>query len=163
MGSERELTSNSDMTAVESSLDLQRLLLQVSSKAREAIQYVKLDGLSVSEAAARSGRVQTSVFGRVKRDHRWLRPDRAGTKKTCSLRCKINQRQLSWRGRIGLLIEEDCLDVSVAGDNVVAVRWHIEPGVSRTESMTANGSARNCGANGSKSARTTQPSEEVAV
>ena len=128
MGSERELTSNSDMTAVESSLDLQRLLLQVSSKAREAIQYVKLDGLSVSEAAARSGRVQTSVFGRVKRDHRWLRPDRAGTKKTCSLRCKINQRQLSWRGRIGLLIEEDCLDVSVAGDNVVADRWHIEHG-----------------------------------
>ena len=61
MGSERELTSNSDMTAVESSLDLQRLLLQVSSKAREAIQYVKLEGLSISEAATRCGMSESAV------------------------------------------------------------------------------------------------------
>ena len=56
-----ELTSNSDLAAVESSLDLQRLLLEVSSKVREAIQYVKLDGLSVSEAAARTGMSQSAV------------------------------------------------------------------------------------------------------
>lgn len=56
-----ELTSNSDMTAIDSSLDLQRLLSEISSKAREAIQYVKLDGLSVSEAASRSGMSESAV------------------------------------------------------------------------------------------------------
>jgi hypothetical protein len=56
-----ELTSNSDMTAVDSGLDLQGLLSEISSKAREAIQYVKLDGLSVSEAAARSGMSESAV------------------------------------------------------------------------------------------------------
>src|SRR5215831_18286188 len=35
-----ELTAESDMTAVDSGLDLQRLLSEISSKAREAIQYV---------------------------------------------------------------------------------------------------------------------------
>jgi RNA polymerase sigma-70 factor, ECF subfamily len=57
----RELTSSNDMTAVDSGLDLQRLLSDMSSKAREAIQYVKLDGLSVSEAAARSGMSESAV------------------------------------------------------------------------------------------------------
>lgn len=56
-----ELTSISDMTAIDSGLDLQRLLSEISSKAREAIQYVKLDGLSVSEAAARSGLSESAV------------------------------------------------------------------------------------------------------
>ena len=56
-----ELTAESDMTAVDSGLDLQRLLLEISSKAREAIQYVKLDGLSVSEAAVRSGMSESAV------------------------------------------------------------------------------------------------------
>jgi RNA polymerase sigma-70 factor, ECF subfamily len=56
-----ELTSNTDMTAVDSGLDLQRLLSEISSKAREAIQYVKLDGLSVSEAAARCGMSESAV------------------------------------------------------------------------------------------------------
>jgi RNA polymerase sigma-70 factor, ECF subfamily len=56
-----ELTSNSDLAAVESSLDLRRLLLQISSKARAAIQYVKLDGLSVSEAAVRTGMSESAV------------------------------------------------------------------------------------------------------
>ena len=56
-----ELTSNSDMKAVDSGLDLQQLLSKISSKAREAIQYVKLDGLSVSEAAARSGMSESAV------------------------------------------------------------------------------------------------------
>jgi RNA polymerase sigma-70 factor, ECF subfamily len=56
-----ELTSNSDMRAIDSGLDLQRLLSEISSKAREAIQYVKLDGLSVREAAARSGMSESAV------------------------------------------------------------------------------------------------------
>ena len=56
-----ELTAESDMTAVDSGLDLQRLLSEISSKAREAIQYVKLDGLSVSEAAVRSGMSESAV------------------------------------------------------------------------------------------------------
>jgi RNA polymerase sigma-70 factor, ECF subfamily len=56
-----ELTSRSDMTAVDSGMDLQRLLSQISTKAREAIQYVKLDGLSVSEAGARSGMSESAV------------------------------------------------------------------------------------------------------
>ena len=61
MDSVQELTANSDMTAVDSGLDLQRLMSEISSKAREAIQYVKLDGLSVSEAAARSGMSESAV------------------------------------------------------------------------------------------------------
>lgn len=56
-----ELTSVSDMTAVESGLDLQRLMSKISSKARQAIQYVKLEGLSVSEAAARCGMSESAV------------------------------------------------------------------------------------------------------
>jgi RNA polymerase sigma-70 factor (ECF subfamily) len=34
---------------------------RISSKAREAIQYVKLDGLSVSEAAARCGMSESAI------------------------------------------------------------------------------------------------------
>jgi RNA polymerase sigma-70 factor (ECF subfamily) len=56
-----ELTSDTDTTAIDSGLDLQRLLSEISSKAREAIQYVKLDGLSVSEAAVRSGMSESAV------------------------------------------------------------------------------------------------------
>ena len=61
MESVQELTADSDMTAVDSGLDLQRLLSGISSKAREAIQYVKLEGLSVSEAAVRSGMSESAV------------------------------------------------------------------------------------------------------
>ena len=56
-----ELTSVSDMTAVESGLDLRRLMSKISSKARQAIQYVRLEGLSVSEAAARCGMSESAV------------------------------------------------------------------------------------------------------
>jgi RNA polymerase sigma-70 factor, ECF subfamily len=56
-----ELTSGSDTTAVDSGLDLQQLLSGISSKAREAIQYVKLEGLSVREAATRSGMSESAV------------------------------------------------------------------------------------------------------
>jgi RNA polymerase sigma-70 factor, ECF subfamily len=39
--------------AVDSSIDLNALLAQLSPKARQAIQFVKLEGLSVNEAAMR--------------------------------------------------------------------------------------------------------------
>src|SRR5467141_4652350 len=57
----QELAVHDDSAHVESSLDLQRLLAELSPKARQAIQYVKLDGLSVSEAAARSGMSESAV------------------------------------------------------------------------------------------------------
>jgi RNA polymerase sigma-70 factor (ECF subfamily) len=56
-----EMTAHDDSGHVESSLDLERLLAEISPKARQAIQYVKLDGLSVSEAAARSGMSESAV------------------------------------------------------------------------------------------------------
>jgi RNA polymerase sigma-70 factor (ECF subfamily) len=60
MESAQELTARSDTTAVESSLDLQRLMSRIPPKAREAIQYV-LEGLSVSEAAARCGMSESAI------------------------------------------------------------------------------------------------------
>jgi RNA polymerase sigma-70 factor (ECF subfamily) len=56
-----ELTAQSDYAAVESGLDLQRLMSKISSKAREVIQCVKLEGLSVSDAAARCGMSESAV------------------------------------------------------------------------------------------------------
>jgi len=56
-----EITSDDDMNAIDSGLDLQRLLSQISGKARAAIQIVKFDGLSVSEAAARTGMSESAV------------------------------------------------------------------------------------------------------
>jgi len=59
--SAEELTAKSDMEAVESGLDLQRLMLKISLKARQVIQHVKLEGLSVSEAAVRCGMSESAV------------------------------------------------------------------------------------------------------
>jgi len=59
--SAEELTAKSDIAAVESGLDLQHLMLKISAKAREVIQYVKLEGLSVSEAATRCGMSESAV------------------------------------------------------------------------------------------------------
>jgi RNA polymerase sigma-70 factor (ECF subfamily) len=56
-----EVLASDDPSAVESRLDLQKLLARLSPKVRQAIQYVKLDGLSVSEAAARSGMSQSAI------------------------------------------------------------------------------------------------------
>jgi len=56
-----ELIARSDVVAIESGLDLQRLLLKISSKARTVIQYVKLEGLSVSEAAVRCQMSESAV------------------------------------------------------------------------------------------------------
>src|ERR1700716_3862600 len=57
----QELAVHDDSARVESSLDLKRLLGELSPRARQTIQYVKLDGLSVSEAAARSGMSESAV------------------------------------------------------------------------------------------------------
>jgi RNA polymerase sigma-70 factor, ECF subfamily len=61
MESAQELTASSDVAAVESGLDLEQLMSRISSKARQAIQYVKLEGLSISEAAARCGMSESAV------------------------------------------------------------------------------------------------------
>jgi RNA polymerase sigma-70 factor, ECF subfamily len=56
-----ELVSSSDLRAVESRLDLEQLLLRISLAARQAIRYVKLEGLSIREAAARCGMSESAV------------------------------------------------------------------------------------------------------
>jgi len=56
-----ELTSGSDLGAVESGLDLERLMMKISFTARQVIRYVKLEGLSISEAAARCGMSESAV------------------------------------------------------------------------------------------------------
>jgi RNA polymerase sigma-70 factor, ECF subfamily len=65
-----EVMAGDDATGVESTLDLGRLMARVSPKARQAIQHVKLDGLSVSEAAERCGMSESAVKVSV---HRGLR------------------------------------------------------------------------------------------
>ena len=59
--SSEELSAGSDLAAVESSLDLQSLMSSISSKARAAIQCVRLEGLSVSKAAAKRGMSESAV------------------------------------------------------------------------------------------------------
>jgi len=56
-----ELAVHDDSAHVESGLDLKKLLAELSPRTRQTIQYVKLDGLSVSEAAARSGMSESAV------------------------------------------------------------------------------------------------------
>ena len=59
-----------DVAAVDSGLDLTKLLAQLTPKMRQAIQFVKIDGLSVSEAAKRAGMSQSAIKVSV---HRGLR------------------------------------------------------------------------------------------
>jgi len=65
-----EVTAQDDRAHVESSLDLEKLMAGLSPNMRQAIQYVKLDGLSISEAAARTGMSESNVKVSV---HRGLR------------------------------------------------------------------------------------------
>jgi RNA polymerase sigma-70 factor, ECF subfamily len=65
-----ELFVDDDTGAVESGLDLERLLAHLPAKTRRMIQLVKLDGLSTNEAAARSGSSPSAVKVSV---HRGLR------------------------------------------------------------------------------------------
>jgi RNA polymerase sigma-70 factor, ECF subfamily len=62
--------ANDDVSAVDSGLDLTKLLAQLTPKMRQAIQFVKLDGMSVSEAAVRAGMSQSAIKVSV---HRGLR------------------------------------------------------------------------------------------
>jgi RNA polymerase sigma-70 factor (ECF subfamily) len=68
--SAEELVAKDDLGGVESAFDLEKLLTKVSAKARQAIQHVKIDGLTVSEAAARSGMSESAVKVSI---HRALR------------------------------------------------------------------------------------------
>lgn len=56
-----EVTAQDDSVPSESMTDLGRLMARLPEKMRRAIQYVKLDGLSVAEAAARSGMSESSI------------------------------------------------------------------------------------------------------
>ncbi|MEI9914855.1 MAG: sigma-70 family RNA polymerase sigma factor [Methylovirgula sp.] len=56
-----------DVSPVESSIDLNKLLVQLTPKTRQAVQLVKLDGLSVSEAAERAGVSQSAIKVSVQR------------------------------------------------------------------------------------------------
>jgi RNA polymerase sigma-70 factor (ECF subfamily) len=56
-----EITSRDDSGHVESNLDLEKLMAELPQKMRQAIQAVKLDGLSVSEAAAQCGMSESNV------------------------------------------------------------------------------------------------------
>jgi RNA polymerase sigma-70 factor, ECF subfamily len=65
-----EVVAKDDLAGVESAFDLERLMAKVSPKARQAIQHVKIDGLTVSEAAAQSGMSESAVKVSI---HRGLR------------------------------------------------------------------------------------------
>lgn len=65
-----EIMANDDPVSIDSDLDLERLMAGLSSKARQAIQCVKLDGLSVREAAEKCGMSESAVKVAV---HRGLR------------------------------------------------------------------------------------------
>jgi RNA polymerase sigma-70 factor, ECF subfamily len=65
-----ELVAHDDRSGVESGLDLQKLMMRLPAKMRQAIQDVKLDELSVTEAAMRSGMSKSAVKMSV---HRGLR------------------------------------------------------------------------------------------
>ena len=67
-----DVLTGDDPAAVESGLDLERLMARLSPKTRQAIQYVKLDGLSVNEAAARSGMSESAIKVSVHRGIRAL-------------------------------------------------------------------------------------------
>lgn len=56
-----ELTAHNDREAAESALDLAKLLSRLPDKMRLPIQYVKLDGLSVADAAARCGVSESAI------------------------------------------------------------------------------------------------------
>jgi RNA polymerase sigma-70 factor (ECF subfamily) len=56
-----EVLGVDDQGAVESTLDLENLMSQISPNVRQVMRYVKLDGLSVSETAARTGMSPSAV------------------------------------------------------------------------------------------------------
>jgi RNA polymerase sigma-70 factor (ECF subfamily) len=65
--SAEEIIASDDNTTVESSLDLTKLLASLPERMRLAIQYVKIEGLSVAEAAARCEISESAVKVNVHR------------------------------------------------------------------------------------------------
>jgi RNA polymerase sigma-70 factor (ECF subfamily) len=63
----QELATHDDSAASESSLDLDHLLAQLQPKFRNAIRSVKLEGLSVAEAAAQAGISESALKVNVHR------------------------------------------------------------------------------------------------
>jgi RNA polymerase sigma-70 factor (ECF subfamily) len=62
-----EIMAQDDYVGTESAYDLTKLLGQLPDKMRRAIQSVKLDGLSVAEAASRCGMSESAVKVNVHR------------------------------------------------------------------------------------------------
>lgn len=56
-----DVVSVDDSAGAESALDLGRLLKMLPARMREAIQLVKIEGLSVADAAARSGASESAI------------------------------------------------------------------------------------------------------
>lgn len=72
-----EIVAQSQHADAESSYDLDKLMAGISPKARQAIELVKLEGLSVSEAAVRSGMSESAIKVAV---HRGLKAMALGLK-----------------------------------------------------------------------------------
>jgi RNA polymerase sigma-70 factor (ECF subfamily) len=62
-----EILAVESATATESNLDLDKILARLPDRARLAIQYVKIEGLSVVEAAARCGVSESAIKMNVHR------------------------------------------------------------------------------------------------
>lgn len=62
-----DILASDDNTATESQFDLAKLLERLPERMRLSLQYVKLEGLSVAEAADRSGMSQSAVKVNVHR------------------------------------------------------------------------------------------------
>jgi RNA polymerase sigma-70 factor (ECF subfamily) len=77
-----EVVAHNDSEAIESGLDLEKLLARLPPKMKQAIQYVKLEGLSVRETARRTGMsessVKVSVHRGLKTVARLIRKERLG-------------------------------------------------------------------------------------
>ncbi|MBX9934619.1 MAG: sigma-70 family RNA polymerase sigma factor [Methylobacterium sp.] len=56
-----ELTAYDDHGATESSMDVQRLLARLPGKMQQAVRSMKVEGLSVTEAAERSGMSESAI------------------------------------------------------------------------------------------------------
>lgn len=77
-----EVLAREDHVSAESALDLDRLLGRLPSKVQHAIRCVKLDGLSVAEAAARLGMSESAIKINVHRGLKALAASIAQEKRT---------------------------------------------------------------------------------
>jgi RNA polymerase sigma-70 factor (ECF subfamily) len=77
-----EVMAQDDHVGAESAFDLHRLLSRLPDKMRRAIQCVKLDGLSVAEAASRCGISESDVKVSVHRGLKALAAAIARSKRT---------------------------------------------------------------------------------